>query len=106
MSSKFKKRLLMHLTHQTYEPSTAEQLADDLRIGADDRTEFIDAVSAMAERGELTLGHGDLVSLPPIGKEIVGRFKKHPKGFGFIIPHDPTAHGDLFVRSLATSSRS
>jgi ribonuclease R len=97
MSSKYKKRLITHLKHDTYEPTTAEQLADELRIDTGDREDFIDAVAAMAERGELTLGQGGAVSLPPIGKELVGRFKKHPKGFGFIIPHDATSHGDLFV---------
>jgi ribonuclease R len=96
-ASKFKKRLFMHLKHEGYEPTTPERLADDLRIADEDRADFIETVSAMAEEGELTLGQGGLVTLPPLGKEVVGRFKKHPKGFGFIIPNDPTTHGDLFV---------
>lgn len=96
-ASKFKKRLIMHLKHEGYEPTTPERLADDLRISESDRADFIEAVTAMDEAGELTLGQGGLVNLPPLGNEVVGRFKKHPKGFGFIVPNDPTTHGDLFV---------
>ncbi len=96
-ASKYTKRLFAHLKHDTYEPTTAERLAEDLRIEPGDREAFVAAVTQMADRGELTLGQGDIVTLPPLGKEVIGRFKKHPKGFGFIIPHDVTSHGDLFV---------
>ncbi len=97
MPSKFSKRLLMHVAHRNYEPAQAQQLAEDLRIPEADRDDFIETIEEMADRGELVLTEDGRVNLPPPGPEVTGRFKKHPKGFGFIIPDTPNAHGDLFV---------
>ena len=97
MPSKFKQRLIKHLKHESYTPAGAETLADELRIPDEDRDDFLREVAEMADRGEVALGDEGGVTLPPIGREVVGRFKKHAKGFGFIIPNDPTTHGDLFV---------
>jgi len=102
MPSRFTKRLLTHLAHDTYEPSTIERLARDLGIAESDLAEFEEAVRELASEGQAVIGSDESVTLPPLGSTIVGTFKGNPKGFGFIIPLTPNAHGDLFVPAGST----
>lgn len=88
---------MTHLAHATYEPSAIARLAEDLRVAPDERQDFDQAVRDLAKAGQVVLGDDELVRLPPLGKHLVGTFRKNPKGFGFIIPRDPVSHGDLFV---------
>ncbi len=96
MPLRYKARLLKHLAHDAYVPSAIEQLAADLRVPPGELEDFRTAVLDLAKAGQL-VHDKNIVSLPPIGKFFTGTFRKHPKGFGFIVPRDPTAHGDLFV---------
>ncbi len=97
MSERFTSRILRHIAHERYNPSSIAQLADDLGVDPDDRAAFEEAVAHLAELGQVVISDQRRVTLPPLGDELVGRFKRHPRGFGFIIPQDPKAHGDLFV---------
>lgn len=96
-SSRYKKRLITHLAHSTYAPAEARTLAADLGVPKEDFPAFLAAIKELAAAGQVVWGDDQLVSLPPIGKTLVGTFRKNAKGFGFIIPRDPIAHGDLFV---------
>ena len=102
MPLKYKKRLLAHLSHENYKPSDIERLAEDLGVTADEFEDFSEAVQGLAEDGHVLWGDNNIVTLPPIGNEVVGAFRKHAKGFGFIIPHQTNVHGDLFVPAHAT----
>ncbi len=121
MSLKYERRLLSHLRHEDYQPATIDVLAEDLNIPADERPEFRAAVEDLASRGMLALegagggggGNGGgsgggaesgekKVHLPKMGKEVVGVFRKNPRGFGFIVPETAYREGDLFVPPHAT----
>lgn len=102
MALRYKKRLLAHISHHSYQPSDMEKLAKDLGVSDEDFKDFADAVQELADAGHVVWGDNELVNLPPVGDEIVGMFKKNPKGFGFIIPHQTNAHGDLFVPAHLT----
>ena len=103
MALKFKKRLLAHIAHDTYKPSDLQQLAADLGVDTDEIDDFSEAVQELADAGQVVWGANNLLMLPPIGSEVVGIFKRHPKGFGFIVPKQTNIHGDLFVPNNATS---
>ncbi len=96
-SSRYKKRLITHLAHASYSPAAAHILAADLGVPKEDYPAFLAAIKELAAAGQLIWGDDQLVSLPPIGRALIGTFRKNPKGFGFIIPRDAIAHGDLFV---------
>ena len=100
-NSRYAKRLLSHVGHKSYQPSGIDRLADDLRIEEADRAEFEKAVAALAEAGQVVWGDGNVVLLPPMGSEVVGRFRKNQRGFGFIIPREPNQNGDLFVPAFS-----
>ncbi len=97
MPQRFKGRILQHLRHSNYTPAEVEQLAEDLGVAADDREAFAAAVDEMEAAGQVVVSDAKRVSLPPFGKELIGTFRRNPRGFGFIVPRDPKAHGDLFV---------
>ncbi|TVQ77333.1 MAG: VacB/RNase II family 3'-5' exoribonuclease [Phycisphaeraceae bacterium] len=102
MPLRYKHRLMAHLGHKTYSPMPIEQLAEDLGIPEGEREDFKAAVEDLSRNGHVIVGDQNLVTLPPIGQEMVGTFKRNPRGFGFIIPSEPTAHGDLFVPAHGT----
>ncbi|MBN8645715.1 MAG: VacB/RNase II family 3'-5' exoribonuclease [Planctomycetes bacterium] len=97
MALKYKSRLLAHLGHDTYTPAPPEQVARDLRIPTDDFPEFMAAVKSLAAAGDIEYSKDHSITLPKMGDEVVGVLRKNQKGFGFIQPLKPTAHGDLFV---------
>ncbi len=99
MPSKFRHRLLAHLRHPSYEPSHVARLATDL--GVDDPKEFAQAVQQMQEAGQVQIDDRGIVTLPSlggIGGELVGKFDRHAKGFGFVRPQQYTLQeGSLFI---------
>ncbi len=97
MPDRYTGRILSHLADPRYELSTVRQLARDLRIEDDDFDDFRAAVDQLLADRTLVLGSADTLGLPPPGPEMVGTFRKHERGFGFIIPEELTQHGDLFV---------
>jgi len=97
MPLRYKDRIVRQLQGDEEAPSSVDELAEELGVPADDRDAFRTAVKQLAESGQVVLGDDDTVSLPPLGDEVVGSFKKHPRGFGFVIPKTTRAHGDLFI---------
>ncbi|MEM7680977.1 MAG: VacB/RNase II family 3'-5' exoribonuclease [Planctomycetota bacterium] len=97
MPDRYTHRILRHVQDRRYQPSTLDQLTLDLQVPEDQVETFKQAADGLLEHGQLVLGTGDTVGLPPPGKYVTGVFRKHPRGFGFLIPDEVTSHGDLFV---------
>jgi ribonuclease R len=95
---KYKRRLLDHLGHKTYSPRRPDDLARDL--GIEDPEDFKQALADMEEEGLVELSDSGLVTLPSVGDqggEVLGTFKKNPKGFGFVKTDEAHSEGDLFI---------
>lgn len=58
---------------------------------------FREAVRTLMKEGRVVRGGGDRVMLPDAVDVIVGSFRGHQRGFGFVVPSSPTDHGDLFI---------
>ena len=97
MSKHYEKNILNHIAHKRYQPQTISQLARDLGIDPDQRDGFGKTVKQLLDAGQVVLSRSDTVALPPPGKEMTGLFRLHERGFGFIVPDEPSAHGDLFI---------
>lgn len=97
MALRYKKMVLSHVGHKAYTPAQAHILAKDLGVPEEEFEDFQRAIESLAEEGQVVFGDDKLVTLPPMGREVIGRFKKNPKGFGFVIPEDKNQHGDLFI---------
>jgi ribonuclease R len=97
MPKRFSRRILNHMADTRYEPRTIRQLARDLNIPDDEYDLFCQAAEQLLEQGDLIRGSEETISLPPPGKEMIGSFRRHERGFGFLVPDELTEHGDLFV---------
>jgi len=102
MPDRFTGRILSHLADARYAMSTVRQLALDLQIDDDDFDDFRSSIDALLQDATVVLGSDNTIALPPPGPEMVGSFRKHERGFGFIIPDELTQHGDLFVPAPKT----
>ncbi len=112
MTSKYQRRLLEHLAHETYTPARVGDIAKDLNIPKEELDDFSKAVAELAEKGLVELGQSGHVLLPSLatiatrseeshtegGKgEITGLFRKTLKGFGFVQPDQKVREGSIFV---------
>lgn len=94
---RFSHRILEHLKGQAPGGRGLRDLARDLNIPPSEMDDFRKAVHDLRDDGGVVLGEDNVIALPPPGPTLDGVFRLNPRGFGFIIPDRPTAHGDLFV---------
>ena len=97
MPQRYQRRIFEHLADRRYEPQTVRMLAEALAPEPDDRKVLELSIKQLLSEGQLVLGPSDSVVLPPPGREIIGTFRKHERGFGFVIPEQLSSHGDLFI---------
>ena len=93
----YKNRILKFLKREEYQPLKLAQLARALGVGDDAYAEFKVAFDELRRAGHIVIGSGNLVTLPAMAGQVVGIFRSNPKGFGFVCPLEPNAHGDLFI---------
>ncbi|MEN6574865.1 MAG: ribonuclease R [Phycisphaerales bacterium] len=99
----YKDRILKFLKRQEYQPLKLAQLARALGVAEDAYTEFQTAFEDLRRAGRVVLGSGNTVTLPAMAAQVVGTFRANAKGFGFVCPLEPNAHGDLFIPPDATA---
>jgi ribonuclease R len=92
-----KQRILEYVGRSEYRPMQVRGLARALGIARHEYGRFHDVVRGMMKAGRLVIGYGDSVTLPAAMGRIEGVYRANPRGFGFVIPEDPGAHGDLFI---------
>jgi len=93
----FTDRILRRLARPGYEPQHPDLLAKSMRIAQEEMGDFRDACKALTRAGRVVLGSANGLMLPEPAGKIVGVYRANPKGFGFVIPDTPNAHGDLYV---------
>jgi len=99
----YKQRIVKLLKHSDYTPLKLAQLAKVLGVSSEDYPEFKSAFEELRRTGHVVMGERNLVSLPAMSGRVIGTFRANPKGFGFVTPLEPNAHGDLFVPPSATA---
>lgn len=100
MSLKYTRRLLDHLRHDDYTPRRVGDLAHDLNIPEDEIEAFGLAVQELADDKLVEIGSSGVVQLPSLassGGEVVGVFRKNPRGFGFVQPAQAVREGSIFI---------
>jgi len=93
----FKRNIVKLLRRRDYEPLKLSQVAKALGVSSEDYAEFKRAFEELRRAGHVVLGGRNLVSLPAMSGRVIGTFRANARGFGFITPLEPNAHGDLFV---------
>jgi ribonuclease R len=96
-------RILKHLGRKDYHPQRPRRLARVMGIEEEEYGSFRTAVKELMHAGRVVLSGGNNLMLPAAGAgAIVGNFRGHVRGFGFVVPDSPAAHGDLFIPPGAT----
>ena len=90
-------RIIEHIRDRRYVPRQARQLAKDLGVNEDEYEAFHQNIQNLIGQGRIVLGISGTIGLPPPNRKITGTFRRNPRGFGFVVPQDPTGHGDLFI---------
>ncbi len=97
MSEAFHSKIINHLKSAEYRPQKAEVVAKDLDIALHD---FRDAIKALMAAGRVVAGARGSIMLPTEQSQeglILGNYRHNKRGFGFVVPTDPTGHEDLFI---------
>ena len=101
MSEELRNKILEHIESGEYRPIKPSRLARQMQITEEDQYHaFRDALRELMHAGRVVLGSGGSVMLPlqPLrAAGIVGTYRHNQRGFGFVVPTDPTAHEDLFI---------
>ena len=97
MSKHFSNRILEYLQQPGYEPVKTHRLAHAMGIAEAEQGDFRDAVDALRRVGRVVIGTDNAITLPRTPGEVVGTYRGNPRGFGFVVPDEPTAHGDLYI---------
>ncbi|MBS3734115.1 MAG: ribonuclease R [Phycisphaerae bacterium] len=97
MPERYVEAILKYLGDRNTQPVKPKRLARILGIAEADYGTFRQAVKELRDSGHVVLGEKNALTLPEMGKRVIGTFRRKPKGFGFVVPERPTAHGDLFI---------
>ena len=97
MPLRFLNRLLDHLSHEGYRPTTIRNIVKDLRISNEDRQVFDEAIFKAQEDGVIELGRDDCIRLPSLPDELVGVYRSNKRGFGFVKPTQRFREGDVYI---------
>ena len=97
-------QILSHVKSEGYTPQRPRQLAKALGLHDDPHYgSFRSALKDLMDHGRVIEGGQGNVLSPASdrsgddGDEMLGSYRHNPRGFGFVVPNDPRAHGDLFI---------
>ena len=101
MPDPLQSRILSHLKSDRYRPLKPRVLARELDLHDEQQyPTFRESLKELMRQGRVVLGASGTVMLPGGGElrdEFVGTYRHNRRGFGFVIPTDPTSHEDLFI---------
>ena len=102
-TDRFTQRILRFVSEKGYEPQSPRRMARAMGIDREQEEEFAAACKSLVESGRVVMGAGDALHLPRPPGKLIGTFRGNPRGYGFVIPEDRTAHGDVYVSAEATA---
>ena len=98
-----KKQILTALTRRDYTPLPPRKLAQFIGVGHDDFDAFQGALEQLRRNKQVVIDSKQNINLPAMGHRVIGTFRANERGFGFIIPLEPNAYGDLYVSQEDTA---
>jgi ribonuclease R len=89
--------ILKYLSSKQDSHLKPRQVARQMGVADQDYGTFRAAVKQLRDDGRVVMGEKNALMLPEMGNRITGFYRQNPKGFGFVIPDNPNAHGDLYI---------
>src|SRR5262245_8826090 len=94
-------KILSHLRSEEYRPQRPRRVAKELQLADEEQySSFRDALRELMHEGRVVLGSSGTIVLPGQSSardEFAGVYRHNKRGFGFVVPSDPTSHEDLFI---------
>ncbi len=101
MSDPLHHRIIAHLKSGEYRPQKPQVLAQELKVeGAQTYPAFREALRELMHAGRVVLGASGTIMLPSehhSKDEFVGSYRHNKRGFGFVVPTDPSGREDLYI---------
>ena len=97
MPDRYANAIVKFLSAREYQPLKPRQIARQMGVGEGDYGAFRLAVKRLRDTGRAVLGGRNALMLPEMTRQVVGVYRANPRGFGFLVPDTPNAHGDLFI---------
>ena len=101
MVDQIRNQILSHLKSDNYRPQRPRRLAKELELASEEvYPTFRDALKDLVHQGHVILGDRGTIVLPgqaSARNEFTGTYRHNKRGFGFVIPTDPTSREDLFI---------
>ena len=97
MPEQYLQAIIKYLADKNYQPMKTRQLARRMGVDEASYSDFKDAVKQLKDAGRVVLGPKNALSLPAIPDKVAGVYRANQRGFGFVVPSEPNAHGDLFI---------
>jgi ribonuclease R len=97
MPERYADAILKYLSGRDYQPLKPRQLARQMGVADAQYGAFREAIKRLRDVGHVVLGERHALTLPEMTSRVVGEFRANPRGFGFVTPATPNAHGDLFI---------
>jgi ribonuclease R len=102
MSENLEERILEHVQSDQYRPIKPSGLARALNLSQEtDFDGFRDALKQLQSDGKLVRGANGSLMMAPKKTEtkdvFSGTYRHNKRGFGFVVPIDPTNSDDLFI---------
>lgn len=101
MPLRYTNRIIDHLSHDGYRPSTIRALTKELRIDHEDKHAFEHAIYEAESAGVIQIGSDGCIRLPALPDELVGTYRSNKRGFGFVSPSKRFREGDVYIASGA-----
>lgn len=92
-----KRQILTALSRRDYTPVPPAKLSQLIGIEPEDYPQFQAALEHLRSQSQVVVDTRANINLPPMGNRVIGTFRANARGFGFIVPLQPNAYGDLFV---------
>jgi ribonuclease R len=92
-----KRQILTALSRKDYTPVSPRKLSQLIGIEPEEFSPFQAALEHLRGSSQINLDTRGNVTLPAMGNRVIGTFRANARGFGFIVPLEPNAYGDLFV---------
>ena len=93
MTQDIEQQIIDLVSRRAKSPLKVRGLARELGITDDDYAEFRRIVRRLQSEGRLAVGRGRTVVLPESRRtsdsDVVGKYRRNPRGFGFVIPLKP-----------------
>ena len=101
MADQLQHRILSHVKSEQYRPQRPRRLAKEMNLADEEQYHaFRNALRELMHQGRVVLGAHGAIMVPGQGTprdEFVGTYRHNRRGFGFVVPTDPTSHEDLYI---------